>query len=204
VRSLLIFVTAVFASPAFAQNLTKPLSPLERGILDDINQLRASPRAYASLVKKWRIPDETSFSNEDAVHVLDEAVSELQSIHLGRGELILSPGLSRAAADHVRDSGSRGLVSHTGADGSNFQVRIERHGKWSGSAAENISYGLKDPRELVIAQLVDYGVAGRGHRKNLLDPIFHYIGIACGSHTIYGTMCVMDFAASYRDFIASN
>jgi uncharacterized protein YkwD len=196
VRKVLIFITAVIVSPAFAQNL----SPLERGIFDDVNQLRASPRAYASFVKKWRIPDETSFSNEDAVHVLDEAVSELQSLRLDRGELILSPGLSRAAADHVRDSGSRGLVSHTGSDGSSFQTRIERHGKWSGSAAENIAYGLNNPRELVIAQLVDYGVEGRGHRKNLLDPLWHYVGIACGPHTVYGTMCVIDFAASYRDF----
>jgi uncharacterized protein YkwD len=200
VRKALIFVIAVIASPALAQNLPH----LERGILDDINRLRASPSAYAGLVKKWRVPDETSFSNEDAVRVLDEAVSELKSIGLERGELILSPGLSRAAADHVRDSGSRGLVGHTGADGSSFRTRIERYGVWSGSSAENIAYGLKDPREVVIAQLVDYGVEGRGHRKNLLNPAWRYVGIACGPHTRYGTMCVMDFAASYRDFIASN
>jgi uncharacterized protein YkwD len=196
VRKVLIFVTAVIASPAFAQHL----SPLERGIFDDINRLRDGPSAYASFVKRWRIPDETSFSNEDAVHVLDEAVAELQSTRLGRGELVLSPGLSRAAADHVRDSGTRGLVSHTGGDGSTFRTRIERYGAWSGSSAENIAYGLTNPRELVIAQLVDYGVAGRGHRRNLLDPLWHYVGIACGPHKSYGTMCVIDFAASYRDF----
>ena len=123
-------------------------------------------------------------------------------LRLGRGELILSPGLSHAAADHVRDSGSRGLVSHTGSDGSSFQARIERYGMWLGSSAENIAFGLKDPRELVIAQLVDYGVEGRGHRKNLLDPFWHYVGIACGPHTTYSTMCVIDFAASYRELTA--
>jgi uncharacterized protein YkwD len=158
VRKVPIFVAAVIALPAFAQKLP----PLERGIFDEINRLRASPSAYASLVKKWRIPDETSFSNEDAVHVLDEAVSELlsfkDSIPLGGGELILSRGLSRAAAEHVRDSGGHGLVGHIGSDGSSFRARIERYGIWSGSAAENIAYGLKDPRDLVIALLVDYGV----------------------------------------------
>jgi uncharacterized protein YkwD len=200
VRTVLIFITAVFASPVFAQHP----SALERGILDDINRLRASPSAYASLVKKWRVPDETSFSNENAVHVLDEAVSELQSIRADRGELILSPGLSRGAADHVRDSGSRGLVSHTGFDGSSFRARIERYGVWSGSIAENIAYGLNNPREVVIAQVVDYGVEGRGHRKNLLNPFWRYVGIACGPHTLYGTMCVIDFAVSYRDFTVFN
>jgi uncharacterized protein YkwD len=204
VRKVLIVVTALIASPAFAQNLSKQLPPLERGIFDEINRLRASPSDYASLVKKWRIPDETSFSNEDGVRVLDEAVSELQAIRLDRGELILSRGLSRSAADHVRDSGGRGLVGHTGPDGSSFQARIERYGAWSGSSAENIAYGLKDPRELVIALLVDYGVKDRGHRKNLLNPFWHYVGIACGPHTVFGTMCVIDFAASYRDFTASN
>ncbi len=199
-RNALIFFTAVIASPAFAQHP----SPLERGILDDINRLRASPSAYASLVKKWRVPDETSFSPEYAVHVLDEAVSELQSIRTDRGELILSPGLSHAAADHVRDSGSRGLTTHTGADGSSFRERIERYGVWSGSSAENIAYGLVDARENVIVQLLDFGVEDRGHRRNLLNPAWRYVGIACGPHTLYGTMCVMDFAASYRDFIASN
>ena len=199
-RKALIFVTAVIASPVFAQHP----SPLERAVFDEINRLRASPSAYASLVKKWRIPDETSFSSEDAVHVLDEAVSELQSIHLGREELIFSRGLSRSAADHVRDSGGRGLVGHTGADGTSFRARIERYGTWSGSSAENIAYGLKDPRDLVIALLVDYGVKDRGHRKNLLNPFWRYVGIACGPHTVYGTMCVIDFAASYRDFTASN
>ena len=56
----------------------------------------------------------------------------------------------------------------------------------------------------MIVQLVDYGVEDRGHRQNLLNPAWRYVGIACGPHTVYGTMCVMDFAASYRDFIASN
>jgi uncharacterized protein YkwD len=200
VRELLIFVIAVIASPAFAQHP----SPLERGILEDINRLRADPVAYARIIKSWRIPDETSFSNEYAVHVLDEAVSELQSIRADRGDLILSPGLSRAAADHVRDSGSRGLVSHIGSDGSTFRTRIERYGVWSGSSAENIAYGLNDSRETVIAQVLDFGVEDRGHRRNLLNPSWRYVGIACGPHTLYATMCVIDFAASYRDFTASN
>jgi len=197
-----IVVTAVIASPAFAQNLSKPLSPLERGIFEDINRLRASPRAYASLVKKWRVPDETSFSNEDAVHVLDEAVSELQSIRTDRGELILSPGLSRAAADHVRDTGSQGLIGHVGSDGSRLRTRIERYGTWSGSSGENIAYGIDDPRENVIVQLLDFGVEDRGHRRTLLNPAWQYVGVACGPHSLYGTMCVIDFAASYRDFTA--
>ena len=67
---------------------------------------------------------------------LTRAVSELQSIGtLAASELIFSPGLSRAAADHVRDTGGRGMIGHVGADGTSFRARIERYGAWSGSSA---------------------------------------------------------------------
>jgi uncharacterized protein YkwD len=190
----------IFAGLGLAQDL----SFLESGILAEVNQLRANPSAYARLVAKWRIPDETSPSDEKPVHVLDEAVAEMKSIRRNLGSLVLSPGLSRAAADHVRDTGRRGLTSHRGTDGSDFERRIQRYGVWTGSSAENIVYGLDVAREAVIGQLVDYGVEGRGHRRNLLDPAWRYVGIACGAHTKYGTMCVMDFAADYREFRASN
>ena len=46
--------------------------------------------------------------------------------------------------------------------------------------------------------LIDDGVANRGHRKSLLDPRWRYVGIACGLHARYRTVCVMDFASSYK------
>jgi uncharacterized protein YkwD len=47
--------------------------------------------------------------------------------------------------------------------------------------------------------LVDDGVSDRGHRRNLLDPRWHYVGVACGSHYRYQTMCVLDFAVQFQD-----
>ena len=62
-------------------------------------------------------------------------------------------------------------------------------------AGENISYGSAG-LQVVIDLIVDDGVPSRGHRKNILDPGFHDVGIAIGPHLRYGTMCVMDLTSA--------
>lgn len=182
---------------------------VERGIYEDLNRLRENPAAYADVLQQQRrwyqgrllqIPNQPGIVTEEGVRALDEAMAALASVRVDPGPVVLSRGLSRAAADHVLDLGRRGLTGHKGADGSEFTRRIERYGAWSGEIGENIVYGPEKPRDVILQQLVDDGVADRGHRRNLLNPVWRYVGIACGPHTRYGTMCVLDFAADYRDF----
>jgi hypothetical protein len=40
-------------------------------------------------------------------------------------------------------------------------------------------------------------VPGRGHRRNLLDPLVAVAGAACGPHPKYRRMCVIDHASAY-------
>ena len=183
---------------AFALN-----SPLEPEILKALNRLRADPAAYVATLREQRrhyrgnlleIPGRIDLRTQEGVRPLDEAIVELESLHTNVGRVALSAGLSRAAFDHVTETGRRGLVDH-----SNFQKRIDRYGTWSGAIGEDISYGRSEAREVVFDLIVDDGVADRGHRKSLLDTRWRYVGIACGFHARYGTMCVLDFASSYRD-----
>ena len=111
--------------------------------------------------------------------------------------LVPSPGLQAAAADQVASAGARGLRGHHGADGSSPWERMDRHGRRSGTAAENIAYTRSDPRSIVTVLLIDAGVFSRGHRKNLLNPAFRHVGIACGPHARYGSLCVIDLAACF-------
>jgi uncharacterized protein YkwD len=194
---------------AAAQIPSKVPSRVEHGILEGLNQLRENPAAYAEVLKQERrwyqgrllqIPNQTGIVTNEGMRALDEAIAALESVRRNIGRVVLSEGLSNAAADQVRDAGRRGLTGHKGADGSEFDRRIDRYGQWSGEIAENIAYGPEKPRDVIIQQLVDDGVGDRGHRKNLLNPAWRYVGIACGPHARYGTMCVMDFAVSYRDF----
>lgn len=78
-----------------------------------------------------------------------------------------------------------------------MRQRIESHGEWRAEIGENISYGFNDPRQVVIQLIVDDGVRNRGHRINIFNPAFHRVGVACGPHAGYGSMCVMDFAGGF-------
>lgn len=192
---IVLFVVNMAAAP--------PESPLEPGVLKALNQFRADPAGFVAVLRQQRryyrgdlleIPGQPDLLTREGVRPLDEAIATLRSVHARLGRVAFSTGLSRAAADHVLETGKRGLTSH-----GDFEKRIDRYGTWSGEVGEDISYGPRDGREVIVNLLIDDGVADRGHRRSLLDPRWRYVGIACGFHARYGTMCVLDFASNYKD-----
>ena len=203
IRSGLIFGILCIA-PGIA---TAQLMPLEPGILRALNRLRADPAGYAAVLIEQRryyrgnilaIPGQTDLLTREGVRPLEEAIAALRSMQRGLGLVTFSAGLSRAADDHARDTGPRGLTGHVSTDGSDFNRRIERYGTWSGAIGEDISYGARDAREVIADLLIDDGVANRAHRKSILDPRWRYVGIACSDHARYRTVCVLDLASSYQ------
>jgi uncharacterized protein YkwD len=191
----------LLTAPGFAA------AQFEPGILAALNQFRADPAGYAAVLKQQRqyyqgnilaIPGLPDLLTQEGVRPLDEAIADLSAIRGGLGIVTLSAGLSRAAADHARDTGLRGLTSHRGTDGSDPTTRIERYGAWSGVIGEEISYGARDAREVIGNLLIDDGVANRSHRKSLLNPRWRYVGIACAFHARYRTVCVLDLASTYK------
>ncbi len=47
--------------------------------------------------------------------------------------------------------------------------------------------------------IIDDGVSGRGHRRNIFKPGFRVVGVGCGYHDEYKTVCVSDFAVGYTE-----
>ncbi len=183
------------------------LSESERRLIVEINRVRTDPREYAqrflvplrsyyhgALMER---PGETTVATREGIGALDACIKELQR---ATPVLPLSPkkGLTLAARDLARDQAKTGAMGHTGSDGSTDVARINRYGRWDISAGENIDYGHEDARRIVISLLIDDGVPSRGHRRNLLDAAFRFVGVCIGPHPVYGHMCVMDFAGSYR------
>jgi uncharacterized protein YkwD len=179
----------------------------ERQLILEINRLRTDPNEYA---RKFLIPIRSYYRNyilqypgeigivtTEGVSALEECIKVLM-LSPKMSPLIPKKGLTLAARDQVKDQATTGAVGHTGSDGSSSIDRISRYGKWDITAGENIDYGNADARKIVIDLVVDDSVASRGHRANLLNGKYKYIGVAVGTHKKYRHMSVMDFAGSYN------
>lgn len=200
---LSICLLLALAAPAAAldQNLATK-------VLAEINLARSEPRTYAGFLREFRgrfrgeyyvLPGSTTrIQTSEGVKAVDEAIKFL-SRQKPLPPLTWSDGLAAAAAELAEEQGRSGATGHVGRQSHGMRERIERHGKWERQIAENIGYGPKDPRNMVMQLIVDDGVPGRGHRKNTFGPAFNTAGVACGPHPEFGNMCVIDFAGGFRE-----
>lgn len=183
------------------------LSHIEREIIIEINRARTDPAGYARMFlaptrqyyngRQLAYPGRPVLHTKEGVRALDECIKILLKTKPVRA---LSPkqGLTLAARDHAADQSRTGGIGHTGSDRSTMDIRMNRYGAWDISAAENVFYGNWQARRIVTSLLLDDGVASRGHRKNILNPAFKFIGVAVGPHPVYQKMCVMNFAGAYN------
>jgi uncharacterized protein YkwD len=93
---------------------------------------------------------------------------------------ILQPdkGIYEAVKSYALDEGRHGwTLSHIGSDGSAPWDRITKHSPGMKNGNENIASRFPEPtvREIVILLLIDTGIAGFGHRYNLLDPDWTHV-----------------------------
>ena len=183
------------------------LIPEETDVLNELNAARTNPEAYARHLEEMRLyyngntyerPDEIAIITKEGVAAVDEAIAFLRSV-TPVAPLTLSSGMSKAAADHVKDQSRSQKTGHRGSDASEPWDRVNRYGNWSGKIGENVAYGNETGREVVISLIVDDGVANRGHRDNIFDTEYRVAGIACGTHSRWRTVCVTDFAQTYRE-----
>ncbi len=134
---------------------------------------------------------------KEGTHALDEAVRFLRSTQ-PLEPLTLSPGMSRAASEHCADQ-ANGRMGHGGSDFSNPGDRMNRYGRWGAIWGENISYGKSSARDIVLALIIDEGLRGRKHRKNIFNPAFNVAGAAYGGHARYRSVCSIEFAGSFAE-----
>ena len=204
---ILSFTSAVGFSQPGKIGDAKFLSPLENAVVYEINTARTAPKDYSGLLeqcKKYydkkllKLPGETPILTKEGVGAVVEAIRSLHSMK-SIYPLTPSKGMSLGARDHVTDQGSSGSAQHKGSDGSQPWDRVNRYGTWEKSIAENITYGSDKARNIVMFLIIDDGVSSRGHRKNIFNPDFRVIGVACGHHATYRTVCVITFAGGYKE-----
>jgi uncharacterized protein YkwD len=197
------FMSAVCAAPR-----TVAATSLEREVLVELSLARTSPSVYAQFLKEFRATFQGDayrrpggrpmILTSEGVRAVDEAIRFLQR-QKPLPPLEWSSGLAEAAAELAEEQGESGDTGHVGRDGGDLRQRVERYGRWQGMIGENISYGPDDARGVVISLIVDDGVAGRGHRKNIFSPAFKRAGAACGPHPAFRAVCVIDFAGGFKE-----
>lgn len=205
-KRLVFFINVLALFFACAASVAARDESLARRVLDEINLSRTNPRLYAEYLRELRGRFQgTTYSEpgsgeriltSEGVAAVDEAIRFLNR-QKPLPPLGWSGGLSAAAAELAGEQGRSGATGH-GQAGS-MRTRIERQGQWDTRIAENIVYGPRDARAMVMQLIVDDGVAGRGHRKNQFNPVFGVAGVACGPHPRFGTMCAIDFAGRFRE-----
>lgn len=112
------------------------------------------------------------YSNEEKLNALKTLVDDLKKLKPLR---ILQPdrGIYAAAQKHAKDEEDhQWTLLHTGSDGSEPWDRIKKFSPRMMSTGENIagSYPKPTARDILIQLLIDEGIPGYGHRRNLLDP----------------------------------
>jgi uncharacterized protein YkwD len=208
-RATWIALGLVAAARVAPAQSASAVTALEAAIIAETNAARTDPAGYARHLEALlpyyegrllRLPGRTALRTEEGAAAVREAIAALRATPPLRA-LTLSPGLARAARDHAEDLGPRGALGHEGRDGSRMQDRVSRYGGWDRSLSENITYGSETARDVVVDLLIDDGVAGRGHRRNILNPESRYGGAGCAPHTRYRLVCVIDYAG---EFVESN
>ncbi|MDR2018911.1 MAG: CAP domain-containing protein [Syntrophobacterales bacterium] len=171
------------------------LTAMEDAAMRKLNDLRERPGEWADYLAGLKHGPIMSRSNTEDTN---DAILFLKKMN-PRRPFTVSKGLCLAAAALVKDHGPKGLSGHRGSDGNNAFYRMNGYGLWDGKAGENLYYGHKDADRLIVALLTEGGSQGLEQRNNIFSEDFHFIGIACGAHKVYNTMCVINFAEKYTE-----
>lgn len=152
------------------------MTRFDQEMVREINFVRRYPTVYADVVARYLQKESLRWGglSKDEWEAGMELIAELKKM---QPVSILQPKscVYDAAKKHGLDCQKRGFSDHTGSDGSHPWDRIARQcADMEGN--ENLVGGAKNAREMVIGLLLDPGISSRGHRRNMLDPKWKYVG----------------------------
>lgn len=187
----------------------KLASRIEKVVFAAHNQMRTDPKSFIPSIdsaiarfvpnsKKLRRYNRPDLITQEGVSAWYEAKQSLK-LQQELSPLKWSDALALAAQDHCADTGSKGVVSHDGSDGSKVWDRMERYGEAWGTMGENLSFGKAGGGdEYMLSLFIDDGVADRGHRKAIQSSKYNLVGIAyCPHNSQYEGMVALAYATSF-------
>ena len=182
-------------------------STLELAVVEEINLARSNPRKFVGFLEEYQkavkdklilLPDRVPFRMIEGVTVINETIGEMKAVS-NLKTLEISDKLSEAARLQLTDLQEDSSLGHKGKNGSTLQVRLAQFATVEGKAAENICFRSNAARDVVMIFLIDDGVKSRMHRKNVLNPAYKKLGVACGTGKNNEMLCVTVFAENLKD-----
>ena len=152
------------------------INSMDKEMIKEINFVRQYPKVYAYIIATYLSNESKSWwgLNQDKYEAGIELIEELRVMPPSQ---LLYPKecVYQAAKKHAKDCKDRGFTDHPGSDGSSPFTRISKFCQGL-EGNENIVGGKKNARILVIQLLIDAGISSRGHRYNILNPSWKYVG----------------------------
>lgn len=159
------------------------LTATEKEVIYYINLVRSNPALFEKTYLKKFL--DSAKINNNFTKTLIKTLKETKALPL----LEPSKVLFDEAKSHAVKFGKSGKIGHD-----NFADRMKSiKGQFGDLVAENCDYGNSNALDIVISLLIDEGDSNFGHRKNILDPNFKFIGVSIQPHKKYEWNCVMDF-----------
>ena len=163
------------------------LSGREQDVLYWVNLVRVHPRQfYDNYIASYASSNMSS--NNANVRSLKNELYKASPVT----PLIVISTLNQTSRNHATDLARHHLFSHNSSDGTSFPRRMAKAGI-AAPCAENIYYGGDAALDAVITLLIDEGVAGYGHRRNILNKNARLIGVAFVPYSSGSYLLVQDF-----------
>jgi uncharacterized protein YkwD len=160
----------------------EPKNPLEymnieeKGMIDEINLLRADPQAYAQFIDGYIQsfvidPSKDADTKRKEMAAAGELITELQTLEPLPA---LKPHykLYQVAKSHAQELVKLKSLSPVGIDGAHLFQRIRDDAELDGS--ETLFAGYASIRQSIILLLIEGGIAGHTPEVNLLDPSWEF------------------------------
>ena len=160
------------------------------------NLARVNGKKFLELVAKPYVADSKNGYDENDSYV-KSLYADLEALSDDLPMLSPDKDLCEAAAAHAEDMIANNIFQHGSSDGTDCFTRIKKYYKDS-TYGENLAARTNGTAlQLVMDLLIDKGIEGAGHRKNILNRNFRAMGVSVKSgHPTYGNVCVQDFGGS--------
>lgn len=174
-------------------------------VIDEINEVRTNPKAYAEKIEKLkgcfkgkvlRLPgSKVGIMTTEGAKAYEECVTYLQNADPVE-KLESSRGLNNIAKEFL--SRVQQIDPEKIGDIDMDEI-IEKNGSFVGNFSRAIDFGGVDAQSAIANLLVCDGDSSRGQRESLFNNNIHFIGAASGKHKTYGTCTVIVSATKFTD-----